>query len=669
MPLSRSAVLGCFLSMAVSTACAQAIFSPRASALGAYSPLVQDARGFTANPAGLVGMKDWDFYTSTYTATSSPGGGFVFSGFGIGKKFFGSSALAFQYTPGTTLDVIQPSSFVVSGLTFASTREITYTEPLAVAYAYRAADRLSFGVQARMQTEKITDTQFSLRAINDSLNAVVPVLDVSTRTTWFADLGVHWRPFVNISLSALGRGLIRSSGGGIASSFDSYTLPVDRALELGAAWTVTPSLTLAGEGSTAGRGTFGVEWVPGFNIAARGGLYAGDGGGRFIDAVGLGAGWSYLFLEADASYLFFTDRSTRRGTIAVSSFDPSGIKDIGISPYTGNTASISIRAILGSVRESLVKIEGVEMLGGIYPSAYQALAYRPIGKVRVRNTSQKPVQARAAFFVDRLMDGPTESGPVSIQPGASEDIPLTAVLNDRIKGVPAITIREGTVSVSAAAEGEEDDRIRTRILIHGRNDWDGSSGSLRYFVTPDDPEVIRTAREILLKGKDSLAGVPPEMGPLRRAKVLCDRFNGKLVYVSDPKHLTEFVQYPTETLTSRSGDCTDMTVCFASLLSSVGISTAFVDVVPPKQPEKSHIFFLFDTGLSPKFGDRVSSNPKRYIVRKSKTGQETIWIPIESTAITHGFEEAWTEGAQQYFDDVEIGLGVVQGWVHIVDVY
>ena len=129
MPLSRSALLLCVLSMAVSTACALAIFSPRASALGAYSPLVQDARGFTANPAGLVGMKDWDIYTSTYTGSSSSGGGFVFSGFGIGKKFFGDGALAFQYTPGTTLDVLQPSTFVVSGLNFASTREITYTSP------------------------------------------------------------------------------------------------------------------------------------------------------------------------------------------------------------------------------------------------------------------------------------------------------------------------------------------------------------------------------------------------------------------------------------------------------------------------------------------------------------------------------------------------------------
>ena len=196
-----------------------------------------------------------------------------------------------------------------------------------------------------METEKITDTQFILRAINDSLNAVVPVQDVSNRTTWLADLGVRWRPVGNVSLSALGRGLLRSSGSGIASTFDSYNLPVDRSLELGAAWSPVSSLTLAGEETALGRGSFGVEWVPGFNIAARGGLYGGDGGGRFIDAIGLGAGWSYLFLEADASYLFFTDRSARRGTINVSSFDPSGIKDLEISPYTGNTASISIRAV------------------------------------------------------------------------------------------------------------------------------------------------------------------------------------------------------------------------------------------------------------------------------------------------------------------------------------
>ena len=669
MRLSPSVMLLCCAGMTGSTACAQAIFSPRASALGAYSALVRDARGFTANPAGLVGMKDWDMYTGTYRSTSTSGEGFVFSGFGIGKRFFGTSALAFQYTPGTSLDVMQPATFTIAGLSIAADRQISYSEPVAAAYAYRVSDQLSLGVQARMQTETISEPEFSLRPINDSLNAVVPVQQEYSRSTWFTDISALWKPAENISLSALWQGLLRFNGSGIPSTFDAYTLPRKRSLDIGAAWSITPALTIAGEGSTLKRGSCGVEWIPAFNLAIRAGLYGDGNESRFIDALGVGLGWSYLFFEADASYLRFTDQSTRRGTIGVATFDPSGISDLAMNPFSRDRASLSIRAILGNVRESPVRIEGVEMLGGIYPSAYLSLAYRPIGRVRVRNTSRKPVQARASFFVEKLMDRPTESQPASIQPGESVDIPLTAVFNDRVKGVPAVTIRDGTVGVTAALESDYDDRAQARVLIHGRNDWDGTAGSLRYFVTPDDPEILRTAREIMLKNKDSLAGVPAGMGSLRRAKILCDAFRGTLVYVSDPKHLTEFVQYSTETLRSRTGDCTDMTVCFASLLSSMGISTAFIDVVPPASPEKSHIFLLFDTGVSPQFGDHVSSNPKRYVLRKSKSGQETIWVPLESTAITRGFDEAWTEGAQQYFDDVELGLGLVQGWVRIVDVY
>jgi len=662
-------MLFCCIGMTGSTACAQAIFSPRASALGAYSALVRDARGFTANPAGIVGIRDWDIYTATYRGTSTSGEGFVFSGFGIGKRFFGSNALALQYTPGTTLDVIQPASFKIAGLSIAAERQISYSEPVAAAYAYRFSDQLSLGVQARMQTETINEPEFSLLPLTDSLNAVVPVQQEYTRSTWFADVSALWRPAENIALSALWSGLIRFNGSGIPSSFDAYTLPRKRSLELGAAWSITPALIVAGEGSTVKLGSCGVEWIPAFNLAIRAGVYGDGNESPFIDAFSLGLGWSYLFLEADASYTRFTDQSNRRGTVSISTFDPSGINDLAMNPFSRDRVALSIKAILGNVRESPVRIEGVEMLGGIYPSAYQSLAYRPIGRVRVRNTSRKPVQARASFFVEKLMDQPTESQPASIQPGESVEIPFSAVFNDRVKGVPSVTIREGTVGVTAALESEYDDRARARVLIHGRNDWDGSTGSLRYFVTPDDPEIIRTAREIMLKNKDSLEGVPAELGLLRRAKVLCDAFRGTLVYVSDPKHLTEFVQYSTETLRSRTGDCTDMTVCFASLLSSMGISTAFVDVVPPARPEKSHIFLLFDTGVSPQFGDHVSSNPKRYILRKSKSERETIWIPLESTAITRGFDEAWTEGAQQYFDDVELGLGLVSGWVHIVDVY
>jgi hypothetical protein len=36
--------------------------------------------------------------------------------------------------------------------------------------------------------------------------------------------------------------------------------------------------------------------------------------------------------------------------------------------------------------------------------------------------------------------------------------------------------------------------------------------------------------------------------------------------------------------------------------------------------------------------------------------------------VARGFEEAWTAGAQEYFDEVQLGLGLAKGWVRILDV-
>jgi hypothetical protein len=229
-------------------------------------------------------------------------------------------------------------------------------------------------------------------------------------------------------------------------------------------------------------------------------------------------------------------------------------------------------------------------------------------------------------------------------------------------------VREGTVSVAALPAGEADDRYQVRVVIYGRNDWDGDVSSLRYFVTPDDPAVLRAARDILLEQKDSAEAGPAGLKTFRKTRVLLNAFAGKLMYVGDPRQSADYVQYPPETLELRGGDCDDMAVCFSSLLNSIGISTAFVDVLPPGRPQEGHIYLLVDTGVDPRFAENVSTNPKRYVIRKGNTGVESVWIPMETTVIKNGFEDAWSAGAQRYFDDVEIGLGMVKGWVRIVDV-
>lgn len=100
------------LPMTLSNMHGQSLFSARATAIGAYAPFVNDTRGFANNPAGLVGLRDWEFTTSTYIAQSE--GGFVFHGLTFGKRFYDDYAVAVQYSPGSLLEFLVPSGLTVN---------------------------------------------------------------------------------------------------------------------------------------------------------------------------------------------------------------------------------------------------------------------------------------------------------------------------------------------------------------------------------------------------------------------------------------------------------------------------------------------------------------------------------------------------------------------------
>ena len=100
------------------------------------------------------------------------------------------------------------------------------------------------------------------------------------------------------------------------------------------------------------------------------------------------------------------------------------------------------------------------------------------------------------------------------------------------------------------------------------------------------------------------------------------------------------VQFAVETLRLGNGDCDDLVVLYASCLESLGIRTAFVEVKDPKR-EIAHLYLLFDTGIPPEEGHRISTNEKRFVVRSGNSRFDTIWLPIETTVIDQGFEKAW----------------------------
>ncbi len=658
------------LSMLAVSVHGQSLMDPRAIGMGARIAAGGDSRGFAWNPASLVQIRDWDFSVATYTGLARGNDGFVFHGMTLGKRFLGSEAIAVEYAPGTQLHLVMPQTLMISGnaTPVSSDREIAYEEPGSVGYAHRFSKALAFGIAGRYRRERITDTRITFVERDSIPLFPVSVTQSLESNSWFADLAMLWTPTEELSVGLTGRNVLRFSRSSLPDSVAWCNLPHAIVGAVGACYQASRRFRFAGQISTDGTAALGHEWSPGYGFSLRNALFVDRGEAPAVAAFSIGLGWSYEFLEAGASYLRFTNRDRHSGVVSLADFDAKSIHSLDLNPYIRDRVSVSVRAIFGNTRETLARIEGVELFGGVYPSSFETFAYRPIGKARIRNISDKPIDARVSFYVDRFMDAPTESRSVTLAPGQTTEVELTAVFNERVRTVAKSMIREASVVVTATPAETFDDRASTPVLFRGRNEWDGDAASLRFFVTPDDPEVLKTSRDILLQSPAAQGTAGPGMEPFTNSRSLVNGFGGKLIYVSDPKMTADYVQYPSETLRLRGGDCDDMTVCFASLLASIGVATAFVDVVPPGNPGQSHIYLLFDTGLDPRYGASVAENPKRYVLRKGKAGRETVWIPIETTVIARGFEEAWSAGAQEYFEDVELGLGLARGWVRIVDV-
>jgi len=662
--LRRAFILFQFVTV---TAFGQHLTSARGSAFGAFTALSNDIASIDWNPAGLVSIRDWDLTASSYAAfrRDVPLKGIALYSAGTAKRFLDAHVVAASYTPGMDLDFLELSSFKFQGdsTKIDYEKRITYREQYALGYGYQVTPTVGLGVSARYREQLIKDTRVLTElGIKDRIVAVD-----YTANAWNIDVGLNWKPEPEWTFGIVAKNLFRLTESELPEAVLQYGLRNVKTLRVGAAYHATPTTIFAFDFDTQGRGGFGFEWTAGERWAWRQGVLFGGRSSQFIAGLSAGVGFSSGPAKINLSYIQFLDQS-KRSKPTVQEFLDRGVQDLGYNPFTPSQLTLSASFSLGRTRDTWAKIEYVQILSEVYPSSYQALANRPLGKARVKNVSAKPITAKVSFFVEQYMDNPTETRPVYIEPNAEIDVPFYAIFNDAIKFVPSMVLRAANVFVKASLAEDYDDKSQTRLIIRGRNDWDGDALTLRYFVTPEDQDIMRFTRTVMSQNKDTMAVVTKQLEKFRTARLLFNEFASRLTYVNDPKASKDRVQFPSETVALRGGDCDDMTVCYSSLLSSVGINTAFVDIVPPQRLDDAHIFILFDTEVPASQASLIGENPKRYVIRKNERGEETVWIPVETTAITEGFQKAWEVGAKEYFDSVEVGLGIVRGWVRLVDV-
>jgi hypothetical protein len=308
-----------------------------------------------------------------------------------------------------------------------------------------------------------------------------------------------------------------------------------------------------------------------------------------------------------------------------------------------------------------VRIEKVEARE-LYASLYKTYARESFGSVQLRNLQDRPLTTQVGVFIPELMGAPSEAE-VTLRPLAVHELPLTAVLNEKVltqRGDRPVQVEVTASYQSKRLARREKGTGRTVAYGPGAIDWSEGMAQAAAFVTPRDPavdELARQAGRLVLALPDNpfgnrnmafAAAMTDALAELGVAYVPDP--NNPFSTISETAHAVDTIHYPFETLERLSGDCDDTTVLLASLLGNVGVRTRFVDF-------PGHIFLLVDTGLHERHRSALGVDSTLMVI-----ADQQVWIPLETTSVAKGFAAAWRDGADL------IATAAAQDTVRTVDV-
>jgi hypothetical protein len=103
----------------------------------------------------------------------------------------------------------------------------------------------------------------------------------------------------------------------------------------------------------------------------------------------------------------------------------------------------------------------------------------------------------------------------------------------------------------------------------------------------------------------------------------------------------DYVQYPYQTLSYRSGDKDDIGVLFMSMLESVGIGAAYI-------PLKDDFIVAIELGDNERALLNLFNNTDNLLVVYDK-----IWLPVSMSVIHKDFSEGWKKGVEKVNEALE----------------
>lgn len=624
------------------------------------------AQSYFDRPEYFKEIRDWRLSASLGGEARDKAAGRLYSV--ALAKHWGGGVYSLRYTPGLTQSFsVTSSTGIIAGgnAPIVLGSEFNYSEPFAVSSDFRFSDRFGAGASFRYFSQKFTNDE--LFSIFDTLNQVPRLL-----TQKYSDEGYSFaispsfRYFIgnNLSVGLTYMNLIRYNSQ-LSEGFNQYRLKIPRVGVISADLNIMPDLNFSFESATDGSfrtgGNFAFNLLHG-NIKFSALLFHDKYQQPFIAGILPGVSYSYKDISVSVSGVgYFSERSR---DFSFNEFRQNGLNDIMNNRFNSGRILLNIDLALDTRPELGVKFIDVKVTGDIYPALDNMYIDVPFAYGKVVNLSGRSITIRPASFIRDLGKDLFQSPPVSIAPHDTAEVPFYTSIDTDLQSIKKTKITQAVFYITGT--GNESDEFRVPVLVNDQNSWDGSVSNLRYFVKQDFNFSLNHTKAVLSRYKIQLDTLPSQLKKFYMAGLLFNEMASSMVYVADPLASADRVQYPSETIRLRGGDCDDLSVAYASLLESVGIETAFIDY--RHETGIRHVSLLLNTELAPEEAPFITMNDRKYYLRKNFEGKDEIWLPIETTLLT-GFYNAWETGAEKFYTEAIDDMGLAKGDVAIVEVY
>ena len=292
-------------------------------------------------------------------------------------------------------------------------------------------------------------------------------------------------------------------------------------------------------------------------------------------------------------------------------------------------------------------------LQNVFPILHTYYDSNPIGTLVLKNTEGSAInEVEVTLFVRQFMDAPKECASIGVlNPGEERTVSLFALFKNNVFEIKESTKVPAEIGISYKSNDKSQtlNRVET-IRIYDRNamSWDDTNKAAA-FVMPKEPAVLMLSNQInsFIRPKMNRAIDRNLQSAIAIHEAL--RLLG-IAYVSSPltsyavvsqdKTAIDSVKFPLETIQYRSGDCSDLSILYSSLLESVQVETAFITI-------PGHIFVAFALGSSEDEVRSMFSRADEFIFRDGK-----VWVPVEVTVRDRPFLDAWRMGAREWQENL-----------------